>query len=167
MMKKNIVLLIGGNMGDRLSFLKKTIHLLCEQLGKIKQQSSIYETTAWGFESEDFFNMALVLETKHGLLECLDITQGIEKELGRKQKSKNENYSRRCMDIDIIFYENLIYNDDRLNIPHPRMLERKFVLIPLNEILRDYIHPLVLKTIGTLLSECEDQSEVKKINEHI
>lgn len=166
-MKNELTLLIGGNVGDRLFYLQKTIDLLSEKLGSVIKKSSIYETAAWGFESENFYNMALVLETDQSALGCLNTTQSIEIEIGRKEKSKDGNYSARCMDIDLMFYNELIYHDERLTIPHPKMQERKFVLIPLNEIMRQQIHPKELKSISELLSECKDQSEVKKINEYI
>ena len=166
-MKNKLTLLIGGNVGDRLFYLQKTIDLISENLGKIIKKSSIYETAAWGFNSEDFLNMALVLETELSPLECLNITQDIEVEIGRKEKSKNGNYSARCMDIDLMFYNEQLIHDERLQIPHPRIQERKFVLTPLNEIMKQHIHPQELKSISELLSACKDQSEVKKINEHI
>ena len=167
MMENELTLLIGGNVGDRLFYLQKTVDLLSERLGKVIKKSSIYETAAWGFESEDFYNMALVLKTELNPSDCLSITQDIEIEIGRKEKSKIGHYSARCMDIDLMFYNQLVYQDERLSIPHPKIQERKFVLIPLNEIMNWYIHPQELKSIGELLSECTDQSEVKKINEHI
>lgn len=167
MMKNKLSLLIGGNVGDRLFYLQKTIDLLSEKLGNVIKKSSIHETASWGFESEDFYNMALVLETKSSPLDCLNITQSIEIEIGRKEKSKDGNYSARCMDIDLMFYNDLVYHDERLTIPHPKMQERKFVLIPLNEIMNQHIHPQELKSISELLSKCTDQSEVKKINEYI
>lgn len=166
-MKNKLTLLIGGNVGDRLFYLQKTMDLLEDKLGKVIKKSSIYETTAWGFDSEDFYNMALVLETKHSPLESLNITQNIEFEIGRKEKSKDGNYRARCMDIDLMFYNELIFHNERLQIPHARIQERKFVLIPLNEIMEQHIHPQELKSISELLSACKDQSEVKKINEYI
>ncbi|WP_216663756.1 MULTISPECIES: 2-amino-4-hydroxy-6-hydroxymethyldihydropteridine diphosphokinase [unclassified Lentimicrobium] len=166
-MKNKLTLLIGGNVGDRLFYLQKTIDLLSKKLGKVIKKSSIYETAAWGFDSEDFYNMALVLETEYSPTDCLNITQGIEFDIGRKEKSKNGNYSARCIDIDLLFYNGLIYHDERLQIPHVSIQERKFVLIPLNEIMEQHIHPQELKSMSELLSTCKDQSEVKKINEYI
>ncbi len=166
-MKNKLTLLIGGNVGDKLFYLQKTVDLLSEKLGDVIKTSSIYETAAWGFESDDFYNMAVVVETNHTPTDCLCITQSIEFEIGRKEKSIDGNYSARCMDIDLMFYNDITFHDDRLSIPHLKIQERKFVLIPLNEIMNQYIHPKEEKTISELLSECSDQSEVKKINEHI
>lgn len=166
-MKNKLTLLIGGNVGDRLFYLQKTLALLSKKLGKIIKTSAIYETSAWGFESEDFYNMAVLMETDHSPVECLNITQSIEVEIGRKEKSKDGNYSARCMDVDLLFYNELVFQNERLEIPHPRIPVRKFVLIPLNEIMEQHIHPKELKSISELLSACKDQSEVKKINEYI
>lgn len=167
MMKNKLTLLIGGNVGDKIFYLKKTIELLSRNLGDVIKKSSVYKTAAWGFESDDFYNMALVVETSLSPMECLDMTQNIETEIGRKEKSKDGNYSARCMDIDLMFYNDIVLQNERLSIPHQKMQERKFVLIPLNEIMGHYIHPKEEKTISELLRECIDQSEVKKINEYI
>lgn len=167
MAKKALVLLLGGNVGDRLLYLKKAADLLSVEWGNPILMSSIYETAAWGFESEDFYNMALVFESDLEAMDCLKITQEIEKVLGRKEKSKDGKYSARVMDIDILFYGEDIFESEDLVIPHPRIEERRFVLGPLMEIMASFEHPKSKKSMEGLWEQCPDRSRLKRLNEHI
>lgn len=167
MAKKALVLLLGGNVGDRLLHLKRTADLLSAQWGNAILKSSIYETAAWGFESEDFYNMAIVFESDLEARECLKITQNIEKELGRKAKSKDGQYRARVMDIDILFYGEDVIDSEDLVIPHPRIEERRFVLEPLKEIMASFKHPKSKKNMKDLWEQCPDRSRLKRINEYI
>ena len=154
-----LYLLLGGNLGDKKQVFEETTRLLNEQLGKITQQSHIYETEPWGFESSDlFWNQALELSVSISAEEVLDRTQQIEQQLGRTRKANQ--YDSRIIDIDILFYGDQVISLENLNIPHPRIQERKFVLVPLNEIAPDLQHPVLQKSIAQLLLECPDQLRV-------
>ncbi|WP_430971712.1 2-amino-4-hydroxy-6-hydroxymethyldihydropteridine diphosphokinase [Sunxiuqinia rutila] len=158
-----VFLLLGGNLGNKKVIFNQALALLEEAVGKIEQQSAIYETEPWGFESEDlFWNQVVVLETRLDADSLLQETQQIEYQLGRVRHGAQ--YSSRLIDLDILFYDQLILNQPRLEIPHPRMGERRFVLEPLAEIAPDFIHPASKKTIAQLLAECTDQLAVKKLD---
>ncbi|WP_299578302.1 2-amino-4-hydroxy-6-hydroxymethyldihydropteridine diphosphokinase [uncultured Sunxiuqinia sp.] len=158
-----VFLLLGGNLGNKKVIFNQALALLEEAVGKIEQQSAIYETEPWGFESEDlFWNQVVVLETRLDADSLLVETQQIEYQLGRVRHGAQ--YSSRLIDLDILFYDQLILNQPRLEIPHPRMGERRFVLEPLAEIAPDFIHPASKKTIAQLLAECTDQLAVKKLD---
>lgn len=157
-----VFLLLGGNLGNKKVIFNQALALLEEAVGKIVQQSAIYETEPWGFESEDlFWNQVVVLETRLDADSLLEETQQIEYQLGRVRHGAQ--YSSRLIDLDILFYDQLILNQPWLEIPHPRIAERRFVLEPLAEIAPDFIHPASKKTIAQLLAECTDQLAVKKL----
>lgn len=154
-------LILGGNIGDVQKHFDKALHLIEEKIGKITGRSAIYRTAAWGYEQQpDFLN--IVVKIKTGLsaetlmLACLEI----EKKLGRKREFKN---APRTIDIDILFYDKQIIQTETLQVPHPRIAERKFVLIPLNELSPNLKHPVLKKTIHQLLTDCTDGLEVSKI----
>lgn len=154
-------LCLGGNIGDRETALKLALLKINEKIGLVTAQSNIYETEAWGVENQQaYFNQCIKVKTNYPALELIDILLSIEKELGR-ERLISETYQPRTIDIDILFYNEEIISHSKLLVPHPRLHLRKFVLIPLNEIASNYLHPLLNKTIFSLLSECEDSSEVK------
>jgi 2-amino-4-hydroxy-6-hydroxymethyldihydropteridine diphosphokinase len=143
-----IVLAFGSNLGDREEYILAAYRLLEEELGELINKSSFIETPAWGFESENsFINSVAVFETKKTPLEALEICNKIEKELGRQRNSLHKGYQNRTIDIDILFYEDIILDTPTLKIPHPLIEERDFVLIPLKEILPNFIHPVLKKEI--------------------
>lgn len=152
------VLLIGGNIGDREQLIRQALHLISEA-GALGKVSSVYETQAWGQVSEGhFLNQALLLETPASPVELLVATQQIENALGR---TRQQHWGNRTMDIDLLYYDELVYQDDNLIIPHPLLAERKFVLVPLAEILPDYIHPVFQLSNQELLKRCTDRSDVR------
>jgi len=158
-----VYFLIGGNLGNREQILKDTAEQLNEKVGEIYLISSIYETEPWGFEHElSFLNQVVVCETTLLPIEVLNSTQEIELNLGRVRK-KNR-YSERTIDIDLLFYDDLIMDTERLELPHPRMGERMFALAPLSEIIPEFIHPISFKTVQTMKTECEDTSVVTIFN---
>ena len=135
-MSHNAYLGLGSNLGDREANIRKAISLIGEKVGLVLRQSSLIETEPWGFESEHpFLNAAVMVLTTLSPIECLDATQQIERELGRKKKSKNGIYHDRPIDIDLLLYGDLKLSTPRLTIPHPHMFERDFVMIPLREIM--------------------------------
>lgn len=159
------LLLLGGNSGDRLALLRKALALVEERIGVIKRCSSLYETEPWGFECENtFYNVAVVVDTVLSAHEVLDCALAIEKELGRVRSSV-QRYGSRTMDIDVILYGEQIIATDRLQVPHPRMCERRFVMVPAVELLPNYVHPERNLTLSTLLTNCSDRLEVKKVGE--
>jgi 2-amino-4-hydroxy-6-hydroxymethyldihydropteridine diphosphokinase len=141
-----IVLGFGSNLGDREEFINTSYKLLEERLGIMIKKSLFIETPAWGFESENkFLNSVAIFQTNKTPIEALRICNQIEKELGRIREGNT--YQNRTIDIDILFYEDMILNTPELIIPHPLIQKRDFVLIPLKEILHDYVHPLLKKKI--------------------
>jgi 2-amino-4-hydroxy-6-hydroxymethyldihydropteridine diphosphokinase len=157
-----LYILLGGNLGDKQQVFSETRNRLSELLGEITAQSAIYETEPWGFKSDDlFWNQVLELKTNHSAEEILRLTQQIESDLGRV--SKSNQYVSRTIDIDILFYGDQIISLENLIVPHPRIQERKFALVPLCEIAPDLIHPVFQKSIRQLLDECEDKLKVSPI----
>ena len=155
---KMVQLLLGTNEGNRVANLQRAVHLLEINCGKILQSSSLYETEAWGLkEQNSFLNQAVILETSLAPHQLLFVLKNIEKEIGRTETIK---WGPRLIDLDILFYENEIVDEPDLKIPHPFIAERKFTLVCLFEIASEFVHPVLQKTIGELLEECKDGSEV-------
>lgn len=163
MKTENVYLTIGGNIEDRIQYLNSTKGLINKHLGEIQQTSSIYETPPWGFEAEnDFLNQALIIKSKLDAKSLIEKIMRIEEKLGRVRSG--DHYTSRTVDIDIIFYGNSTINSKHLQIPHPKMHLRNFVLLPLNEIAPKFTHPLYNKTIESLTKECQDESICYKTN---
>lgn len=155
---QNVFLLLGSNLGDRLQILKSAEILIAERIGIIQSASSVYETAPWGvLDQPAFLNQILIVET--GLMpeEVLRVVLEIEHELGRV---RYERWGARVIDIDMLYYQDIVMDSARLTLPHPRLHERRFTLVPLNEIASDFIHPLLLKTTNQLLTECSDPGAV-------
>lgn len=145
-----VYLSLGTNLGNKNINLLKAIALIAERIGIFSAISSVYETEPWGFESDNsFLNMVVSVETTLDPLEILKETQNIEKKIGRTEKS-NGSYHDRLIDIDIILYDDLVFQSDKLQLPHPLFHKRQFVLKPLNEIAPELIHPVFNKTISSL-----------------
>jgi 2-amino-4-hydroxy-6-hydroxymethyldihydropteridine diphosphokinase len=155
-----VVLLTGGNLGDRKRILqdaRKAIEML---IGSVLKASPIIQSEAWGFESEqDFLNQVIVVDTSLSPIEVLNEIQKIEIDLGRERKS--EQWVSRLIDIDILFYNDEIIYSDRLTIPHKHIQDRKFTLYALNQIMSKYQHPIYKKSIKELLHNCNDKSKVE------
>ena len=158
-----VVLLLGGNQGDRVELLMRALSAIAKRIGTVSQISPMFETAPWGFESDSkFLNQAVVVDTDLSADEVLGCALEIEKELGRcRSDMDGQRYSSRPMDIDLIFYNSAIVETPHLQLPHPRMHLRRFVLEPLSRILPDFIHPKLHKTIKQLLLECDDKGEVE------
>ncbi len=152
-------LLVGSNLGNRTQHLQQAQQFLRQAIGNILQGSSVYETAAWGVAAQPaYLNQVLVVETALPPFELLEKTQEIEKQLGRIRSFR---WAARTIDIDILFYDQLIISTQELTIPHSRILERKFVLQPLTEIAPDMLHPVWQRSIKNLLDSCEDNSVVE------
>ncbi|HVG42404.1 MAG TPA: 2-amino-4-hydroxy-6-hydroxymethyldihydropteridine diphosphokinase [Chitinophagaceae bacterium] len=153
-------LLIGGNMGKRENYLQQAQNRIEIDCGKIENESSIYETAAWGLENQPhFLNKALAISTVLSAPELLKCILSIEESLGRKRDVK---FGPRLIDIDILLFNNEIIATDKLVVPHPQMQNRRFALMCLNDIAPDAEHPLLKKTIARLLAECTDPLAVHK-----
>ena len=130
-----VFLSLGSNLGDKEANIRKAISLIGERVGLVLRQSSLISTEPWGFESDNrFVNAAVLCETMLSPREVLLATQQIERELGRTHKSVGGHYADRLIDIDILLYDDLRVDEPDLQIPHPLMLKRDFVMIPLREI---------------------------------
>ncbi|TXH20184.1 MAG: 2-amino-4-hydroxy-6-hydroxymethyldihydropteridine diphosphokinase [Chitinophagaceae bacterium] len=162
---KTVYLLLGTNLGYRIQNLSDATILIEKEIGCIINKSSIYETEPWGVADQDnYLNQVLVIQSDLCATAILEKVLSIEKKLGRERTTK---YAARTIDIDILFYNNEIVLEDHLKIPHPFIHKRRFVLEPLNEISPQFKHPLLQKTIGELLAECDDTGVVTKINRDI
>lgn len=157
-----VYLLLGGNIGDTKSLFAQTIKLIQTEVGDVVQKSSLYESEPWGFEHEqNFLNQVVIVETMLEPINLLDTTQQIEKEMGRVRKKSQ--YSERTIDVDILFYDNLVMESERLTIPHLMLHQRRFTLEPLVELSPIFIHPKKQKTLDELLHECSDKLFVKRL----
>jgi 2-amino-4-hydroxy-6-hydroxymethyldihydropteridine diphosphokinase len=155
---------LGGNEGDRLNYLTLTVLSIENEIGKVVALSSIYETSPWGFISKNLFlNQVAKVETSLSPEEILDKIAGIESTLGRERTGKG--YLPRTVDIDILLYGQTIIETKNLTIPHPRLPDRLFVLVPLSEIAPDFIHPKLGLAVSTLLKKCSDTSEIWKVEQ--
>lgn len=150
---------LGTNLGDKEENLRVAVQKIEMQIGKIVSLSAFYITAPWGFHSDNsFLNAAACIATDFSPLEVLQKTQEIERELGRKHKSAGGVYSDRLIDIDLLMYDDLILSTTspegaELNLPHPLMAERDFVMKPMAEIAPELVHPVLGKTMKELLGE--------------
>jgi len=155
-------LLIGGNLGNRIENLAMARSLIENELGKIIKASSIYETVAWGITKQpDFLNQVLLIKTKFPPEKMMQLILSIENKMGRVRTQKNAS---RIIDIDILFFNDEIISNENLTIPHPEIQNRKFALIPLNEIASDLVHPVFKQSIKNLLSTSKDKLQVKPLS---
>jgi 2-amino-4-hydroxy-6-hydroxymethyldihydropteridine diphosphokinase len=162
MPEKLLVLLLGSNLGDRTGNLHQACLQIGESFGPIQSVSSIYETAPWGYDSKNgFLNQCLCLWSDMDPDRILEQIHLIEGRLGREGRS--EEYTDRLIDIDILLFGDMILSRTDLHIPHQKLQDRKFSLVPLAEILPDFEHPIFRKKISTLLSECQDTLAVKGI----
>ena len=153
-----VVLSLGSNLGDRVHWIRSAYDAL-EKLGVQPQfDSSVYETEPWGFEAENtFYNTILAASYAGTPEELLVIIHRIEHELGRKRIA-GTRYSSRTIDIDIVFFNNLVFHNEFLQIPHPQLQSRNFVLAPLNEVIPKYIHPVLLVSVSELFQQSDDNN---------
>jgi 2-amino-4-hydroxy-6-hydroxymethyldihydropteridine diphosphokinase len=156
-----IYIIIGGNLGDRLALIEDCKHKIEKEIGIISRSSSIYESASWGeTDNPNYLNQVLYIESNFSAKEVLEKALEIEKELGRTRDKKWES---RLIDIDILFFNEEIIDEKNLKIPHPHLQNRKFVLVPLNEIASEFIHPVFKKSVSYLLSICQDKLKVTVI----
>ncbi len=158
-----VYLLLGGNVPSRSAYLAKGIELISKWVGKILRTCLLYESEPWGFEAPvAFLNQVVCVETRLSPMELLKVTRTIEQSAGRAKKSAGGTYASRTLDVDILFYdeERVLLPD--LTVPHARMAERRFTLLPLAEIAPEKIHPVLKKSCLQLLNDCKDEGRVWK-----
>ena len=152
-------LMLGGNIGDRMYYLRRSVEMLRHSAGKIIAVSSVYESEPWGFDDPQWFlNQAVAIETNLAPYKLLECIRQIEQTLGRLHT--NNGYQARTIDIDILLYGSLVINSSELVIPHPHMTERMFVLQPMTELAPDIEHPVLRRTMTYLSEHCSDARRV-------
>jgi 2-amino-4-hydroxy-6-hydroxymethyldihydropteridine diphosphokinase len=158
---KHVFLSLGGNLGNTQEIFERTYPMIENKVGPILQKSSLYQTAAWGFTDQaDFINQVILLQTSLKPHEILNEIQAIEKEQGRERLI---TWGPRTLDLDILFIDQEIIQESDLQVPHPHIQDRKFILIPLHEIAADWIHPVFKKSAKELLIETKDTSAVEII----
>jgi 2-amino-4-hydroxy-6-hydroxymethyldihydropteridine diphosphokinase len=155
-----LFLSLGGNLGNTREIFEGAYPLIEKKIGKISVYSSIYQTQAWGpIPQDDFLNQVLLVSTTLNPQACLTEMLAIEKEFGRERK---ERWGPRTLDLDLLYYGDMIIVEADLVIPHPRIAERKSILTPLAEIAPMYVDPVSGLTANAMLLACEDTSEVNR-----
>jgi 2-amino-4-hydroxy-6-hydroxymethyldihydropteridine diphosphokinase len=157
-----VVLSIGTNQGNRLENIESCLQLIHHEVATVVKVSKVYETPSWGFESEAFYNIAIVVHTFDSAAEILSKILEIEQQMGRVREY-TLGYQSRIIDIDIVVFDNEIIATDQLQVPHPLMQDRIFVLKPLLDLNLEWIHPILQKDIPELLSETKDTSDCKVV----
>ncbi len=154
---------IGSNLGDKKANIRKAAELInADNMCRISKLSSFYETKPFGFEhSSNFLNAAIKLETAYNLNELFHFLKEIERKLGRK---KTEKWEAREIDLDILFYDDLVYSDENITIPHKGIASRDFVIVPLKEIEPDLIHPELKEKIADIMTSHLQKNIVKKLS---
>ncbi|TPN85990.1 2-amino-4-hydroxy-6-hydroxymethyldihydropteridine diphosphokinase [Aquimarina algicola] len=156
---RSIHISLGSNKGDRLALLQKAVDEIYISIGDVVSISSIYQTPAWGFDSDDFYNACIAIDTYETEAVVLDKLLKIETQLGRNRTS-TEGYEARTIDLDIILSSDEVIETSILTVPHPAMQDRKFVLQPLANIARDIMHPVLQQTVNELLNQTNDTSVI-------
>ena len=158
---EKVYLCLGGNIGDTRNYLQNAVAIIGRRIGRVVSQSAVYQSEPWGFNAEQMFlNQVVVAETElepHAVLElCLQI----EAELGRTHSGNG--YEPRTIDIDIVFFGQQIISQPDLQVPHPLMHRRNFVLRPLCDVAADFVHPVLGLTVRQLADICDDKAVVRK-----
>jgi 2-amino-4-hydroxy-6-hydroxymethyldihydropteridine diphosphokinase len=157
-----VILSLGSNQGKKLLNIEKCIGLLHNEVGTIVKVSSLYESKSWGFDSDDFYNCAVLMHTNFTPKRLLKKLLKVENQLGRIRE-KATGYQPRVIDIDIITFDDKIIQTENLTIPHPFLKDRKFVLLPLKELISNWEHPIDKVSISELLLKCIDKSDCNSI----
>lgn len=158
-------ILFGSNMGDKNEIFAQACLFINNRCGRIVAVSSAYESEPWGFEAEEWFmNRLISVETELKPEEMMQQLLGIEAELGRVRHPETDGYTSRTADLDILYYGSRIVVTGSLVVPHPRLHQRRFALLPLCEMVPQFVHPAFKLTQTELLERCPDTSEVRKID---
>lgn len=160
-MMDGVYLLLGTNLGDRMANLNKALLEISSRIGRVRKQSSVYETDAWGkTDQAAFLNMVVSVDTLLSPLQILEQISLIEQAIGRVRVEK---WRERVIDIDLLYHGSLVVDLPNLQVPHPEIARRRFTLVPLNEIASEFMHPIFLKTQHQLLAVCEDTLSVRNV----
>ncbi|WP_422106046.1 2-amino-4-hydroxy-6-hydroxymethyldihydropteridine diphosphokinase [Winogradskyella sp.] len=159
---KTVYIALGSNKGHKLQYLQSAIDAIFKRVGVIHKISKVYKTPALGFEGDDFFNACIKIDTALKPKKLLKALKHIEADLGRVPK-KTDSYESREIDLDILFYDDEVFSDKHLVIPHPKLHQRRFVLQPLQDIAKDLKHPILNQLVHDLLQACDDDSEIEPI----
>ncbi|NLE34107.1 MAG: 2-amino-4-hydroxy-6-hydroxymethyldihydropteridine diphosphokinase [Bacteroidales bacterium] len=152
---------LGSNLGDRFAALCRAMELITAEAGEITAVSSVWETEPWGFDAdEQFLNMVVVIRTSLEPVKLIQLFRSIEGRMGRR-RSGSGRYESRIIDLDILLWENRVISLPGLDVPHPRLASRRFVLEPLAEVAPDAVHPVTGLTPGEMLQLCDDRSDVR------
>ncbi|WP_422089339.1 2-amino-4-hydroxy-6-hydroxymethyldihydropteridine diphosphokinase [Tenacibaculum ovolyticum] len=157
---------LGTNEGDKLSNLQEAINLIYQEIGVILKIASVYKTPSFGFTGNDFYNTCIKVSTHLPPEQLISKLLSIEKKIGRIRTNSNE-YSNRVIDIDVLLFDDEIIFSENLIVPHPRMLDRKFVLVPLTEIAKKTVHPIERKPLSICLNNCSDNSVISILEEQL
>ena len=157
-----VILSLGTNEGNRLQNIENCIALIHQGIGTVIKVSKLYESPSWGFDSDAFYNCALLIHTTCSASKILTQVLKLEKQLGRV-RGTDAGYQSRIIDIDLIAFDEEIIDSEKLNIPHPLMQNRNFVLLPFQDLNIDWKHPVLKKTISELLDDSPDESVCKVV----
>lgn len=163
-MQNQVILSIGSNQGEKLENIKKCIDLIHNEIGTVVRVSKLYGSPSWGFESDDFYNCAVLLYSDKSAEIILSEILNLENKLGRIRNDR-QGYQARTIDIDIVAFNNEVIETESLQIPHPEMQNRLFVLLPVNDLKSDFFHPILNKNVKELLLTTTDKSECKVVLE--
>lgn len=153
---------LGSNQGDRYFYLQEAVQAIFTDIGSVQKLSPVYETTSWGFEASNFLNAVLLVQTHLSAEQLLKNLLKIEKKLGRT-RTKKGSYESRIIDLDIIYFDDSVIASKALQVPHLNLHKRKFVLQPLCDIAPDFVHPSTRETSLQMLSSCEDETKIQKM----
>lgn len=163
MKQHQVILSVGSNQGNRLATIEACVELIHKEVAVVVKVSKIYEAPAWGFESEPFYNAAILIHTSKSAQKILKQVLKVEKTLGRV-RSKDLGYQARIIDVDIIAFDEEIIATENLQIPHPLLQDRKFVLQPMLDLGLNWEHPILKKSVVQLLAQTEDVSELLAVH---
>lgn len=163
MSQHQVIVSLGSNQGNRFETIQACIDLIHSEVATVVKVSKIYETPAWGFESEPFYNAAILIHTTKSAQKILNQVLRVEKKLGRI-RTKDSGYQARIIDVDIIAFDEEMISTETLQVPHPLMQNRKFVLQPMLDLGLNWEHPILKKSVSQLLLQTEDISEIKAVH---
>lgn len=159
-----VILSIGSNEGNRLENLKTCVAILHQEVGTVVKVSQVYESPSWGFESTPFYNCAVMMHTSKEPVTILQDVLLLEEKMGRI-RSRQETYQGRIIDVDVIAYNEEIIDTQQLQVPHPLMQDRLFVLLPMRDLNLDWRHPILQKYLPELVKLTDDKSQCKPIEQ--